>query len=148
MRKVPSDETDTIAYAVSYLIAAEVIGRNEESWTDNHTLIVPFYALIGFALENCLKSVLEFRKVNPTSKWFHSHDLTGLRKLAEEAGFRMANDEAGFIDGISVAHQEHHFRYPQKAGRIELAGVERALALTDGLLKRAFHLIGGPQCLS
>jgi hypothetical protein len=52
----PSDEIDTMAHAVSFLAAAERLADTD--WTDNHPLVVPFYALVGFALENGLKSCL------------------------------------------------------------------------------------------
>ena len=57
-RSNPSDEIDTIAYAVSFMEAAKLLADTE--WEDNHPLIVPFYMLIGFSLENALKAVLEF----------------------------------------------------------------------------------------
>jgi hypothetical protein len=37
--------------------------------------VVPFYALVGFALENGLKAALEHRAVDRSLNWFHSHDL-------------------------------------------------------------------------
>jgi hypothetical protein len=73
----PSDEIDTMAYAVSFLAAAERLA--EADWTDNHPRVVPFYALVGFALENGLKAVLEYRAVDRSLNWFHSHDLQKLR---------------------------------------------------------------------
>ena len=48
----PSDEIDTVAYAVSFMKAAKCLAEGEEEWEDNHLLIVPFYMLIGFSLEN------------------------------------------------------------------------------------------------
>jgi hypothetical protein len=51
-----SDETDTIAYAVSFSEAADLVARSVD-WRDNHGLVVPFFALIGFALENGLSGV-------------------------------------------------------------------------------------------
>jgi hypothetical protein len=81
----PSDEMDTIAYAVSFLEAAKRLAEAE--WEDNHPLIVPFYMLIGFSLENALKAVLEFNGSNTTTKWSHSHDLQKLRLLAEHHDF-------------------------------------------------------------
>ena len=95
----PSDEMDTIAYAASFLGAAERLAETE--WTDNHTLIVPFYMLIGFSLENGLKAVLEFSGTDRSLNWFHSHDLTKLRQLAEGKGLTLDQDQAMFID-VSV----------------------------------------------
>ena len=82
----PSDEIDTVAYAVSFMKAAKRLAETEEEWEDNHSLIVPFYMLIGFSLENALKAVLEFNGSDPGTKWSHSHDLQRLRLLAEHHG--------------------------------------------------------------
>jgi len=68
----------TVAYAVSFMKAAKRLAEGEE-WEDNHSLIVPFYMLIGFSLENALKAVLEFNGSDPGTKWSHSHDLQKLR---------------------------------------------------------------------
>ena len=37
----PSDEIDTVAYAVSFMKAAKRLAEGEEEWEDNHSLIVP-----------------------------------------------------------------------------------------------------------
>ena len=68
----PSDEIDTVAYAVSFMKAAKRLAEGKEEWEDNHSLIVPFYMLIGFSLENALKAVLEFNGSDPGTKWSHS----------------------------------------------------------------------------
>ena len=87
-RTSPSNEMDTIAYAISFLDAAKVIEKSDEPWDDNAPLIVPFYALIGFSIENGLKTVLEFAKVEPKGSWFHSHDLKILRQKSEQNGLQ------------------------------------------------------------
>ena len=66
MRQEPSDEIDTLAYAVSYLEAAKLLATQKMG--DSHTLIVPFYALIGFSLENGLKALLEHGKFHRVVK--------------------------------------------------------------------------------
>ena len=66
--KKPSDEMDTIAYAVSFMEASKKLAETE--WEDNHPLIVPFYLLIGFSLENALKAVLEFNASNKSTNGF------------------------------------------------------------------------------
>ena len=91
----PSDEIDTIAYAVSFSEAAGLIARSV-NWTDNHG-----HALIGFALENGLKAVLEHRKVDRSLKWFHSHDLKHLRKLTRQAGFHLLPKMDALVDDMS-----------------------------------------------
>jgi hypothetical protein len=111
----PSDEIDTVAYAVSFMKAAKRLAEGEEEWEDNHSLIVPFYMLIGFSLENALKAVLEFNGSDPGTKWSHSHDLQKLRLLAEHHDFVLSDDLREFVDHLSPLHKDHHFRYPQKA---------------------------------
>jgi hypothetical protein len=112
---------------------------------DNHALIVPFYALIGFSLENGLKALLEHRKVEPRKNWIHSHDLSALRNLVEEElGLELSAESAQFIDHLSTPHREHHFRYPQNADRIELKNPPAAIDLTERILTSVFHLIDGP----
>jgi len=118
---------DTIAYAVSFLEAAKRLAEAE--WEDNHPLIVPFYMLIGFSLENALKAVLEFNGSNPTTKWSHSHDLQKLRLLADHHDFG----------------RDHHFRYPQKAETAHLLKPLAATALTERLLVEAFLAIDGTK---
>jgi hypothetical protein len=143
VRQKPSDEIDTIAYAVSFLEAAKVLAP--QTMGDNHTLIVPFYALIGFSLENGLKALLEHGKVEPRTKWFHSHDLSALRNLVEEElGIELREGSAQFIDHLSTPHLEHHFRYPQKADRVELNKPPAAVDLTERILISIFLQIDGP----
>jgi hypothetical protein len=97
----------------------------ETEWEDNnHPLIVPFYLLIGFSLENALKAVLEFNASNKSTNCFHSHDLRKLREIAATHGFRLGPDLREFIDHLSPLHKDHHFRYPQKA---EIAHLLEAL---------------------
>jgi hypothetical protein len=85
MNRKPSDETDTIADAVSFLQAAKRLSGPQ--WEDNHPLVVPFYMLIGFSLENGLKTVLEFHKTDRKFKWHNSHNLTLLRELCADRYF-------------------------------------------------------------
>ena len=142
-RQTPSDEIDTIAYAVSFLEAAKAVAKSEEDWSDNAPLIVPFYALIGFSIENGLKAFLEFAKLEPKSSWSHSHNLTLLRNQAAQQGLDFEPEISDFVDGLSNPHREHQFRYPQKAEtqRLELPG--SALELTEKALVEIFLRIDG-----
>lgn len=135
-----SDEIDTMAYAVSFLQAAEVISKSD--WSDNHPLVVPFFALIGFSIENGLKAVLEHRKVDRSLNWFHSHDLQKLRDLARQEGLWILPNVDALIDDLNVPHSEHHFRYPQKARTAELLNPQTVVILTDAMLRMAFDFIG------
>src|SRR5260370_21512101 len=139
----PSDEIDTVAYAVSLMKAAKRLAEGEEEWEDNHSLIVPFYMLIGFSLENALKAVLEFNGSDPGTKWSHSHDLQKLRVFAEGQDFVLSEDLREFVDHLSPLHKDHHFRYPQKAETAHLLKPIAATELTERLLVGAFLAIDG-----
>ena len=144
MTDTKSDEIDTIAYAVSYYEAAQLIADSTD-WADNNGLIVPFFALIGFSLENGLKAVLEFRKVDQSIKWTHSHCLTKLRDLARGQGLSIAPHVDDLIEQLAVPHFEHHFRYPQKATTLSLMKPPSVAAVTNDLLKAVFVYIDGPN---
>jgi len=139
----PSDEIDTIAYAVSFMEASKRLADTE--WEDNHPLIVPFYLLIGFSLENALKAVLEFNASNKSTNWSHSHDLRKLREIAETHDFRLNSDLREFVDHLSPLHKDHHFRYPQKAQIAHLLKPPSAVLLTEQLLTEAFLAIDGAR---
>lgn len=141
----PSDEMDTAAYAISFMKAAKVLAAEDKEWGDNHSLIVPFYMLIGFSLENALKAILEFNGSDPKTNWSHSHDLQKLRLLAEQHDFAVSDDLRDFIDHLSPLHKEHHFRYPQKAQTAELLKPIAATELTETLLVRVFLAIDGAK---
>lgn len=142
----PSDEIDTIAYAVSFLDAARLVG-GDGRFRDNAPMVVPFYMLIGFSLENGLKAALEYSE-SLNRKWSHSHDLTYLRKLAEDQSLKFRAEAAEFIDCLSPLHQEHHFRYPQKAAIAELHQPGYAIEMTNGILSLIFMFVEGPSRIS
>jgi len=138
----PSDETDTIAYAASFLVAAKRLSGPR--WEDNHPLVVPFYMLIGFCLENGFKSVLEFHQADRKLKWHNSHHLSHLRSLCADRCLFLDPEQVAFVDGLSPMHEEHHFRYPQKAGTAILLQPGVAIWMTEMILRTAFMKIGGP----
>jgi hypothetical protein len=141
-RPNPSDETDTIAYAASFLVAAKRLSGPR--WQDNHPLVVPFYMLIGFSLENGFKSVLEFHQADRNLKWHNSHNLSRLRRLCAERCMFLDPEQVAFVDELSPMHEEHHFRYPQKAGFAVLLQPGVAIRMTEAILRSAFMKIGGP----
>lgn len=141
-RPSPSDETDTIAYAASFLVAAKRLSGPR--WQDNHPLVVPFYMLIGFSLENGFKSVLEFHQADRTLKWRNSHNLSLLRGLCAERCLFLDPEQVAFVDELSPMHEEHHFRYPQKAGFAVLLQPGVAIRMTEAILRSALMKIGGP----
>jgi hypothetical protein len=142
-RQPPSNEIDTIAYAVSFFEAAGLVSNTDE-WPDNAPMVVPFYMLIGFSLENGLKAVLEYLAVPASENWSHSHDLSKLRLLAGMRGFSLPSEVISFVDHLSPLHKQHQFRYPQKAETAELLKPRPALDLTHIVLRLAFEFVGGP----
>ena len=114
MNEEESAAIGTMAYAVSFLQAAECLANTD--WTDNYPLVVPFYALDGFALENGLKAALEHRAVDRSLNWFHSHDLQKLRDLARHEGLYLVPDADALIDDLAIHHKEHHFATRKKRG--------------------------------
>jgi hypothetical protein len=139
-----SNEVDTIAYAATFCKAAELLLPH---MTDSN-LSGPFFTLIGGALENAFKAALEFRNVEPRRSWSHSHDLTRLRKYAEDVGLELDEADARCVDAISVPHLEFQFRYPQGAGSPVLPSAVHSAAATYRVIDRVFRMIGGHQRLS
>jgi hypothetical protein len=141
-----SDEMDTIGYAISFRIGAEALAPfvTVDGSKNEKNLVLSFYLLAGFSIENGLKSVLEFSRTDRSLRWAHSHDLSKLLRICRDAGFIVAPEVATFVDTISTHHKEHHFRYPQKAGEANLPNGREALALLEYLLSDAFQFIRGP----
>lgn len=137
----PSDEIDTVAYAVSFLQAARRLSGPK--WEDNHPLVVPFYMLIGFSLENGFKAFLEGRKTDRSLKWFHSHDLSYLRRLCSERMMFLDPVQIEFVEQLSPMHRQHHFRYPQNAAATVLDQPSTAVRITNAILRCIFRAIGG-----
>ncbi len=142
-RAAPSDEINTIAYAVSFLRAATKLSGPR--WEDNNPLVIPFYMLIGFSIENGFKAILEQRNAERSLGWKNSHDLALLRQLCADRMVFLDPIQIELVDRLSPMHKEHHFRYPQKAGVVELDQPFVAIRITDRILRCAFHAIGGPS---
>jgi len=141
-----SDEMDTIGYAISFRLGAETLVKHssKDAGCADIRDIIPFYALTGFSIENGLKAALEFKKASKGLKWSHSHDLSGLLRMCKDVGLIVAPEVNSFVDELSPHHMEHHFRYPQKAGEVDLPKAANALALVESLLNDVFQFIEGP----
>jgi hypothetical protein len=148
MANSKSNEMDTIAWAVSTRLGAEALAladqdKRPEEGRIRHLL--PFFLLVGLAIENGLKAALEYTKLDDSSpKWTNSHDLSRLMRHCRDRGFILAPEVAQFVDDISMHHKEHHFRYPQKADEANLPSAETVLVLLETLLSDAFNFIRGP----
>lgn len=140
----PSDESDTIGWAVALHLGAEALAAVGPPRTSNPRHSLPFYLLVGFSLENGLKATLEFKKLDPKiGKWTHSHKLAELLDLAQGVGFRPDPIAIAFIQRFSPYHEQFQFRYPAKSGTVELPDAEIVVQLVEDTLRRAFDFIGG-----
>ena len=118
-RAAPSDEIDTIAYAVSFLRAATKL--SDLRWEDNHPLVIPFYMLIVFSIENGFKA-------NLSSSGMQNVHWDGRTRMIWPCSGNCARIEWRFLTNRNRISREAfagcikytHFRYPQKAGVVEL----------------------------
>lgn len=132
----PPDSEDRLAYAVSLMQGAAAIAATAHGQTGRRH-ILPFFLLICFALENGLKAYLEYRGVDKQQKIDRpplAHDLNRLCKLATTAGLNLHANSIKLIDSLRDSHLEHHFRYPKKAGTVEVYSDEFAYVWTEQML--------------
>ncbi|WP_161602560.1 HEPN domain-containing protein, partial [Tautonia marina] len=73
--------------AGDYLESAQILHQCE---TAHHRTIMPWYQLMGQALELSMKACLAAAGINPP----RTHDLITLCKQIEEAGFRLKTEHA------------------------------------------------------
>ena len=100
---------DYLAWAVALWAGAKRIDPAE-----TRGLIIPFYLLVGFALECALKAFLVHSGVPKTELKSHRlrHDLNMLFGRAIEHGFKPRPTERQIIEATSEPHREFRFRYP------------------------------------
>jgi hypothetical protein len=99
---------------------------------------IPFYLLIGFAIENGLKGFLKHRQ-DARGNWRKSHDLSLLLSHCRENGLRVNEAVDRLIHLISRYHAEFWFRHPEKAGTADVFDAHSTIFLTDALLRQAFE---------
>jgi hypothetical protein len=128
----PDSPEDYLGWAVSLWSGAQQINPNARPG-----LIIPFYLLIGFALECALKAFLlhsGIAKAKLRSPRLR-HDLNMLFALAIERGLKPGSREREIIDATSEPHREFRFRYPGESSEVLLHKREYALAATEALLE-------------
>jgi hypothetical protein len=91
------------------------------------------YLLIGFSIENGLKSVIE-EKGRLKGNLRHSHNLTRLLEEAVECGLVLNGELDEFVRDVSPYHGEFWFRYPEKAGWASLYKPEPAVRMLEDFL--------------
>lgn len=91
------------------------------------------YLLIGFSIENALKSVIE-ENGQLSGKLKHSHNLADLLTKATGCGLSLTAEIDEFIRDMSPYHAEFSFRYPEKAGWVSLYKPEPAVQMLEEFL--------------
>jgi hypothetical protein len=132
----PPDPEDRLAYAVSLMQGAAAVAAAGHGRAGRRH-ILPFFLLIGFALENGLKAYLQHRGVDKTEKIDRpplAHDLKRLLGFASAAGLVLPPDSVRLIDSLSESHLNHQFRYPKNAGMVEVFSDQFAYVWTDETL--------------
>jgi hypothetical protein len=132
----PAEPEDRLAYAVSLMRGAAAIAAAAHGRAGRQH-IVPFFLLIGFALENGLKAYLQYAGVDKAEKIDRpplAHDLNRLLALASAAGLVLPNDSIRLIDSLTESHLSHQFRYPKNAGTVEVFSDHFAYVWTDEAL--------------
>jgi hypothetical protein len=120
----PPDPEDRLAYAVSLMQGAAAVAAAGHG-RKGRPHILPFFLLIGFALENGLKAYLQHRGVDKNEKIDRpplAHDLN------------LPADSVSLIDSLSESHLNHQFRYPKNAGMVEVFSDQFAYVWTDETL--------------
>jgi hypothetical protein len=123
---------EKLAWAVSLMNGAKRIVAGDGSATI-HTIGTPVYLLIGFSIENALKSYLVSRG-NADRKMQLSHDLAFLLEKAKDAGLNLPPRLGEFVREVSTYHADFVFRYPEKAGWASLWKPAYAVEATEAIL--------------
>lgn len=105
-------DIDTFANAVTFWTAARTLIQANTG--EEPRPLSAIFALLGFSIENGLKTVLQFRAHQPLKSWKHSHNLRDLRMMAADYGLSISGSSTGIIDALSPYHHAHLFRYPKK----------------------------------
>lgn len=102
--------------------------------------LAPIFTLLGFSIENGLKTLLQYRRHEPLKMWKHSHDLRSLRLLSADYGLNLSGSASGIIDALSPYHASHMFRYPKRMPG-NFPSLNKISAACDELLRSVGRLI-------
>lgn len=131
-------DIDTLANAVTFWTAARTLIQTDTA--DEPKPLSAILALLGFSIENGLKTILQFRDHQPLKSWKHSHDLRDLRMMAADYGLSISGASTGIIDALSPYHEAHLFRYPKKMPGT-FPSPNKILSACDELLRKTSILI-------
>jgi hypothetical protein len=140
----PPDPEDRLAYAISLMQGAAAVAADAHGRAGRRH-ILPFFLLIGFALENGMKAYLQHSGLDKKEKVDRpplAHDLNRLLALAAASGLVLPPDSVRLIDCLSKSHLNHEFRYPKNAGTVEVFPDHFAYVWTDEALAAVARAIG------
>jgi hypothetical protein len=129
---------EKLFYAAAMLDGADRIARSEKEPSLDR-IGVAFYLLVCFGIESALKAFLDFQSA--PGDWKKSHNLADLltRSSLEPELWPGAGDD---IRQLSRYHQEHWFRYPEKAAVADVFKPSTALILLDHLIGTVSRMTG------
>jgi hypothetical protein len=128
--KEPISAEDYLAYAVSLYRAAESLAV-----ADKQVEVIPFYLLVGFAIENGLKAYL-FHKGHDAEELRrkYGHKLLTMMIQSRDEGLGIGKDMENLIIAMDKPHRRFLFRYPSIPNLVELFKPEYTLFLTNKFL--------------
>ncbi|MBR0860921.1 hypothetical protein ACVIWV_006026 [Bradyrhizobium diazoefficiens] len=124
---------EKLAWAVGLMDGAKRIIAADPSTATIQQIGLSLYLLIGFSIENALKSVIE-ENGQLSGKLKHSHNLKDLLVKVTECGLSLTPEIDEFIRDMSPYHVEFSFRYPEKAGWVTLYKPEPAVRMLEEFL--------------
>jgi hypothetical protein len=126
---------DKLAWAIGLLDGARRLASTAQTTSE---IGMSFFLLLGFSVENALKAHLE-KKGEPPGKWERSHDLTDLFDKASARGLAPIDGVEAFVRALSPYHKDFVFRYPEKAGTVDLFKPASSIDATNELCAAVFQ---------
>lgn len=104
---------------------------------------VPFYLLVGFALETVLKAAyLHLGGDMKVAKYDIGHNLPKALACAQDQGFQPENDQVAWLaETMADVHLNHAFRYLTGEASLQVAEPTVSLDILDDLVAKVGQLI-------
>lgn len=109
----------------------------------NVHMTVPFYLLVGFALETVLKAAyVHLGGDMRIAKQDIGHDLPKALAYARDNGFQPENEQVEWLAGtMADVHRNHSFRYLTGDGDLQVADQTHSLGIVDDLVVQVGQLL-------
>lgn len=109
----------------------------------NVHMAVPFYLLVGFALETVLKAAyVHLGGEMKIAKHEIGHDLPKALAYAQDRGFQPENNELEWLaNTMADVHRNHSFRYLTGEGDLRVADEAHSLRVVDDFVAQVGQLI-------